>query len=149
VRPLWVAGSPPGLHTDGMTATTPVTTFVAGAAGIISSTLLLALPLVATQARDAQAMRTIEVRLSRYAFSPARIEIGLGETVRLDVVSMDGPHGFQVEELGLNVRLSTRGKAETLEVTPHHAGTFPVTCSVYCGNGHDRMKAWLIVTPGR
>jgi cytochrome c oxidase subunit 2 len=127
----------------------PVTTFVQAAAGIVSSALLLALPFVATQARGGDAVRTIDVTLSRYAFSPDRIEIGQGETVRLKVVSVDGPHGFEVKELGLNVRVPTRGRAETLELTPSEAGTFPVTCSVYCGSGHGRMKAWLIVTPGR
>jgi len=132
-----------------MTAITPVTKAVAGAAAILGSALLVALPIVTTQARDGEAVRTIDVTLSRYAFSPERIEIGRGETVRLNVVSADGPHGFEVKALGLNVRVPTRGTAETLELTPTEAGTFPVTCSVYCGSGHGRMKAWLIVTPGK
>jgi len=35
----------------------------------------------------------------------------------------------------------------TVELTPKEAGTFEITCSEYCGSGHGRMKAWLIVTP--
>ena len=148
MRLLWVVSTWPAPHTDVMTVLTPITT-VSAVAGIISSTLLVALPFIATQAREVNAVRTIDVTLSRYAFSPERIEIDRGETVRLNVVSTDGPHGFQVEELGLDVRIPARGRAETVELTPGQAGTFAVTCSVYCGSGHRRMKAWLMVTPGR
>jgi len=36
----------------------------------------------------------------------------------------------------------------SVELTPTKVGTFQITCSEYCGSGHSRMKAWLIVTPG-
>jgi len=42
----------------------------------------------------AHSTRTIDVKLSRYAFSAERIEVRLGEPVRLNVVSVDGTHGF-------------------------------------------------------
>ena len=36
----------------------------------------------------------------------------------------------------------------TLDVTvTRYAGTFEISCSKYCGRGHGRMKASLIVTP--
>jgi heme/copper-type cytochrome/quinol oxidase subunit 2 len=54
-----------------------------------------------------------------------------------------------VKALGLNARVPTRGKTVTVELTPKAAGTFEITCSEYCGTGHSRMKAWMIVTPGR
>ncbi|RPI55729.1 MAG: cytochrome c oxidase subunit II [Acidobacteria bacterium] len=112
-------------------------------------TLLLASSLVIAQAHEAaNSTRTIDVKLSRFAFSPERIEIGLGERVLLNVVSVDGVHGFQVKELGLNVRIPAGGKTVTVELTPKTAGTFEITCSEYCGSGHSRMKAWLVVTPG-
>jgi len=111
-------------------------------------TLLLALPfLVALVPQVADSPRTIDISLSRYAVSPERIEIRLGERVRLNIVSADGPHGFQVKALGLNVRTPARGRTVTVEVRPKEAGTFQINCSEYCGSGHGRMKAWLIVTP--
>ena len=85
-----------------------VTTFVTAAAALIGRALLLALPLVAAGTRT-HPVRTIDVTLSRYAFSPERIEVRLGERVRLNVVSVDGAHGFQVKELGLNARIAGRG----------------------------------------
>ena len=54
-------------------------------------TLLLAIPFVVGLAPHAMdAMPTIEIALSRVAFSPERTEVALGEPVRLHVVSTDG-----------------------------------------------------------
>ena len=109
--------------------------------------LVLTLLLVVVQAQTTDSIRTIDVALSRYAFSPERIEVRLGEPVRLNVVSMDTTHGFQVKALGLNVRTPTRGKTVTIDFTPKEAGTFRISCSEFCGSGHSRMQAWLIVGP--
>ena len=110
-------------------------------------TLLLALPFVVVLVPEAaQSTRAIDVTLSRYAFAPDRIEVRLGERVRLNVASIDGPHGFQVKALALNA-LIPEGKTVTVELTPKEAGTFEIKCSEYCGRGHGRMRARLIVTP--
>src|SRR5512134_2485958 len=61
--------------------------------------LLLALPFVVVLApHAADPTRTIDITLSRHAFSPQRIEVLLGEPVRLNLVSADGTHGFQVRK---------------------------------------------------
>lgn len=125
-----------------------MTTFITTAAAFLGSALLIALPRVMTQAHDNDSTRTIDVTLSRYAFSPERIEVRLGERVWLNVASVDGVHGFQVKELGLNARTPARGKTVAVELRPTKAGTYQITCSEYCGSGHSRMKALLIVTPG-
>lgn len=109
--------------------------------------LLLTLSLVVAQARATDSIRVIDVALSRYAFTPERIEVRVGEPVRLNVVSTDGTHGFQVKALGLNVRIPARGRTVTIDLTPNAPGTFLITCSEYCGSGHSRMKAWLTVRP--
>jgi cytochrome c oxidase subunit 2 len=96
----------------------------------------------------AHSTRTIDVKLSRYAFSPDRIEVRVGEPVRLNVASVDGTHGFQVKALGLNARIPAGGTTVAIELTPKEAGTFEIKCSKYCGRGHGRMRAWLIVRPG-
>lgn len=109
-------------------------------------TLLLALPfIVALAPALADSPRTIEVTLSRYAFSPDQIEVGLGEQVRLNVTSVDAEHGFQIKELGLNVPIPS-GRTVTLDLMPTEAGTFEIQCSGYCGRGHKRMRARLVVT---
>ena len=83
------------------------------------SALLLTIPFVGAQAPEpADPTRNIDVTLSRYAFSPERIEVRLGERVWLNVVSVDGAHGFQVKELGLNARIPARGRTVRVELTP-------------------------------
>lgn len=110
-------------------------------------TLLLALPfIVALSPALADSPRTIEITLSRYAFSPAQIEVGLGEQVRLKVTSIDGAHGFEIRQLGVNAPIPSDGKTVTLDLMPTEAGTFEIQCSGYCGRGHHRMKARLVVT---
>ena len=99
------------------------------------------------QARPTDSIRTVDVALSRYAFSPEHIEARVGEPIRLRIVSTDGAHGFQVKALGLNVRVPARATAVTIDLTPREAGRYRITCSEYCGNGHSRMQGWLIVTP--
>jgi cytochrome c oxidase subunit 2 len=166
VRALWVVASSSALHTDHMSGTV-VTTFVARAVGLIGRafvsafprggasrrrtagpTLLLALPLlVAVVPEVFDSTRTIDVTVSRYAFSPERIEVRVGERVRLNVVSVDGPHGFQVKALGLNAGIPGDGRTVTVELTPTEVGTFEINCSKHCGRGHGRMRASLIVTP--
>ena len=132
-----------------MAHTTTATTFITAAAGLVGSVLLMTLPTAFAETRQTDSIRTIDVQLSRYAFSPERIEVRLGERVRLNVVSVDGTHGFQVKELGLKVRVPSGGGAVTVDLAPKEAGTFQINCSEYCGSGHRRMSASLIVTPGK
>jgi cytochrome c oxidase subunit 2 len=109
---------------------------------------LLALACVVVQgAAGAQSTRTIDVTLTRYAFSPERVEVHLGERVQLHVVSGDRMHGFEVKALGLAARIPAGGQTVTVDLMPNAIGTFAITCSEYCGAGHSRMKAWLVVTP--
>ena len=111
--------------------------------------LLLALPFVVALVPEAvDSTRTIDVTASRYAFSPERIEVRVGERVRLSVVSVDGTHGFQVKKLGLNAHIPAGGRTVTVTLTPKEVGTFEINCSEYCGRDHGRLKASLIVTPG-
>ena len=123
-----------------------VTTLVTTAAALVGRTLFLLLTLVA-QTLDVQPVRSIDVTLSRYAFSPERIEVRLGERIVLNVRSLDGAHGLQVKELGLDARVVGRGRPVSIVLTPQKAGTFQIACSEYCGIGHSRMKASFIVTP--
>lgn len=177
MRALWVVASLSALHTHHMPGTYTVTTYVTGAVAFAGTalgcafpharasrtgttaterrakrfapTLLLALPLLVTLVPEAvDSTRTIAVTVSRDSFSPERIEVGLGERVRLSVVSVDGTHGFQVKALGLNAGIPADGRTVTVELTPKEVGTFEINGSEYCGRGHGHMKAWLIVTPG-
>jgi heme/copper-type cytochrome/quinol oxidase subunit 2 len=111
-------------------------------------TPLLVLPFLVVLVPEAvDSTRTIDVTVSRYAFSPEHIEVRVSERVRLNVVSVDGTHGFQVKALGLNASIPAGGRTVTVELMPMEIGTFEINCSKYCGRGHRRMQASLIVTP--
>ena len=111
------------------------------------ATLLLALPfIVAMLPAVAGSSRTIDFTLSRDAFSPERIEVRLGEKVRLNVTSTDGAHGFAIKELGLNASIPADGKPVMFDLTPNEAGTFEITCSRYCDRTQRHIRAWLVVT---
>ena len=115
----------------------------------VFASLLLSLPILVSLApARADSPRTLDVVVSKFAFSPERIELKVGERVRLNVTSTEGTHGFQVKELDLNARIAANGQPVTLEFTPAKAGTFEIKCSEYCGTGHSRMKALLVVKTG-
>ena len=69
-----------------MTGTTTGTTVRAGTAGVILCVLLVTLSLAVAQGRTQEPIRTIDVTLSRFAFSPERIEVRDGEPVRFNIV---------------------------------------------------------------
>lgn len=117
----------------------------------ILAVLVVSLPMLFTAGPIASAAQTsdrraIEVIAKRYAFEPANIEVIAGESIRLLVKSGDGLHGFQVKELKIAKDIPRGGKAVTIDFTAPAAGSYPILCSTYCGDGHGDMKGTLTVT---
>lgn len=95
---------------------------------------------------QSQAPRVIDVTARRFAFEPARIDVAVGERVRLVVRSADGVHGIEIKKFGVDKEIP-RGRAPvTIEFTATEAGRFPILCSEYCGDGHGDMTGMLAVT---
>jgi len=113
---------------------------------------LLALPLVTLAAGAVLAApepRVIEVTARRFAFDPAEIQVEIGEPVRLQVHSEDGLHGLAIKKLKINKDIPRGGEVVTINFTAKEAGRFPIMCSEYCGEDHDKMQGMLVVTtPG-
>jgi cytochrome c oxidase subunit 2 len=92
------------------------------------------------------AARTIEVTAGEFKFEPAVIEVAEGERVVLKVRTTDGKkHGLAIKELGVKTALPKTGEVVPIEFTAPAPGTYTIACSVYCGSGHKRMKAQLVV----
>ena len=105
-----------------------------------------ALALAAAAAAQAQAPRSIEVVASGFKFEPEVIEVVEGERVILRARSGDGKgHGIAIKEMKVKAALPKTGEVVPIEVTAGKPGTYTITCSVYCGRGHSRMKARLVV----
>lgn len=91
--------------------------------------------------------RVVEITARRFAFEPARIEIPQGTRVQLRLRSADVDHGLSIKAYRVKLLAPSGGEWVTAEFTATQAGTFPIACSEYCGTGHRRMKAELVVTP--
>ena len=89
--------------------------------------------------------RVIEIVARRYAFEPATIAAAVGERLRLMVVSADGPHGLEIKKFKVKQAIPRGTTPVAIEFTPSEAGTFPILCSEYCGDGHDDMRGTLVV----
>lgn len=83
----------------------------------------------------------------RYKFTPDHLEVTQGDTVRITVRSADGTHGFAIKQMKVDTSVPKGGKPVTVEFVADKTGSFPITCSEYCGRGHKQMKAVLEVVP--
>jgi cytochrome c oxidase subunit 2 len=89
--------------------------------------------------------RVIEVLAKRFTFEPSTIEVTEGERVRLLVRSGDGLHGIEIKKFRVNKEIPRGGAPVTIEFTAGEAGSFPIICSAFCGDGHGDMKGTLVV----
>jgi cytochrome c oxidase subunit 2 len=89
--------------------------------------------------------REIDVVARRFAFEPARIEVAVGERVRLRVVSGDGVHGVEIKKFKVKKEIPRGTTPVIIEFTASEAGQFPILCSEYCGDGHEDMQGQLVV----
>ena len=91
--------------------------------------------------------RQFEITASRFKFEPDIIEVAQGDHVVLTVRSGDVEHGFAIKKLKVKANVPKGGEPVRLEFVADKPGTYEITCSEYCGKGHSRMKAKLVVVP--
>lgn len=89
--------------------------------------------------------RTIDVTAHRFEFSPSKISLEKGETVKLRLTSTDVVHGFFQRALKIDELIEV-GKITDVTLTPRTAGTFTVICHHFCGVHHASMKMTIVVT---
>ncbi len=89
-------------------------------------------------------VKEFDVTAKQWEFIPDTITVNKGDTVILNVESIDVNHGISIPQFGVGESLSP-GKKVTVEFVADKAGTFSFYCSVYCGEGHSNMKGTLIV----
>ncbi|HSE50281.1 MAG TPA: cupredoxin domain-containing protein [Terriglobales bacterium] len=86
----------------------------------------------------------IDVVMKKYTITPAEIRVKKGQRVQLTVSTADVQHGFAVPDLGIKEPVQ-KGKPAVIVFEARRAGTYPVTCSIICGAGHEDMQAKIIV----
>jgi len=90
--------------------------------------------------------RIFQVTAEKFKFTPAVIELKLGEPVVLELTTLDRKHGFQVSDLSIDESIEP-GKVTRLRISPAKAGTFLFHCDVFCGSGHEEMAGEIVVKP--
>ncbi len=113
---------------------------VVGAA-VLGVTLL---SLGTTRRVNAQEPRVIEITAKRYGFTPDRITLKKGETVKLRLHSEDVTHGFFSRQLRIDETVEPAKTAE-ITLTPQTVGTFKTICDHFCGAGHGNMAMTIVV----
>ena len=103
---------------------------------------LAALP--GTNMAHAGDLPVVEIRAKRFAFSPNRITLKKGETVKLRIHSEDVTHGFFLRPLKLDEEIPA-GQTIEVTVTPETAGTFMTICDHFCGANHGNMNMTIVV----
>jgi cytochrome c oxidase subunit 2 len=100
----------------------------------------------APAARAETPERTVQITAKRFEFTPATIELKVGEPVVLEISTLDRKHGLAVPELHIDA-VVLPGKPTRVRLVPDHAGTFGFHCSVFCGSKHEEMTGQIVVKP--
>jgi len=92
----------------------------------------------------ARAPRVVPITVKRFEYNPAQVTLRKGETVVLELTSLDRQHGFKLPAFGIRADVDP-GETMRVTVTPDKAGTFAFLCDVFCGDGHDDMEGQIVV----
>ncbi len=88
--------------------------------------------------------RVVRITASKFEYTPSRIELSKGESVTLELISLDRIHGFNIPGLGLRADVLP---AQSVRVTliPGKVGAYPFLCDIFCGEGHGEMSGVIVV----
>ena len=93
---------------------------------------------------DQESVKEFTMTAKRFEFNPGSIVVNQGDHVILHITALDVPHGFAIQEYGINEPLPV-GKQVDIDFVADKKGTFTFYCSVPCGSGHRSMKGELVV----
>jgi cytochrome c oxidase subunit 2 len=100
--------------------------------------------LTGTKRVHADDVPVVEITAKRFAFSPDKITLKKGQTVKLRLHSEDVTHGFFLRPLKLDEEIPA-GETKEVTVTPQTTGTFTTICDHFCGANHGNMNMTIVV----
>ena len=92
----------------------------------------------------AEDVPVIDITAKRFAFSPEKITLKKGQTVKLRLHSEDVTHGFFLRPLKLDEEIPA-GQTVEVSVTPQASGTFTTICDHFCGANYGNMNMTIVV----
>lgn len=98
----------------------------------------------AAKSKTNSSLEEVDIMSERFMFSPMMVRLKKGRPVKLILTTYDVPHGIFEPDLKINLSASAGQPAETV-IIPDKIGEFTVSCSLYCGADHDKMKMTFIV----
>lgn len=88
--------------------------------------------------------RRIAITARKFSFSETQVLARAGESIQLEITSLDFVHGFALPQLGVRVD-TPPGKMTSLALTDLRMGHYTFLCDNFCGEAHDRMTGALVV----
>jgi len=108
--------------------------------------MLAALVAPIPAAASAPQARTIEIYARQFAYEPATLVVQRGDTITLQLESLDAVHGLFVDGYDVNIQAEP-GKSAQVTFIADKGGKFKLRCSIPCGSLHPFMIGELIVEP--
>src|SRR5512139_1458747 len=116
------------------------------AAGLTLTLVLLALLAPLPIHAAAPQVRNIYITASQWDFKPSTVRVNRGDTVTIDLESVDVVHGLFVD--GYEVKTTAEpGRPGVLTFVADRDGAFHFRCAIPCGNLHPFMIGKLVVGP--
>ena len=115
-----------------------------GTAVLSALSLLALLGVTGARRAEADAVPVVEITAKRFAFTPDKVTLKKGQTVKLRLHSEDVTHGFFLRPLKLDEEIPA-GQTVDVTVTPQTAGTFTTICDHFCGANHGNMNMTIVV----
>lgn len=116
------------------------------AAGLTLALVLFALLAPLPIHAAAPQVRNIHITASQWDFKPGTVRVNRGDTVTIDLESVDVVHGLFVD--GYEMRtVAEPGRPGTLTFVADRGGAYHFRCAVPCGNLHPFMIGKLVVGP--
>ena len=88
--------------------------------------------------------KTFQIEARQFAYSPSQLTINPGDTVTIQLASVDVVHGLYIDGYDLSVEADP-GQTATLTFTADKPGLFRFRCNVTCGAMHPFMIGKLTV----
>ena len=116
------------------------------AVGLGAGAALAAVAGLARAAAQDQApeRRDLTITAKDYRFSPARVEVGRDDLLRLTVKSEDVAYGFTIDEYRVSKRVPANGSV-VLELRADREGSFPFYSNLTSDSRHAQMRGELVV----
>jgi len=103
-------------------------------------------PIAAAAAVQAPpAVKVIELKATKYEFTPNKVDIPLGTTVQFKITAVDHDHGFEIEGVKDSCVTIAKGETKTVEYKATKAGKVSFKCCHVCGLGHGKMNGEMTV----